>query len=385
MASDPNISKVATNSNFTATNINDIITEIETSLMGMLARSGSTDNNNTMTGGIDMDTNVISNLGDPLSQQGAATRAFVEAAAANIDLDTATAIDILAALLTVDGAGSLLDADFVDGAHAVEAAGNSTIPIRSAAGDIASTTFTGDLTGTADLADALTSPATGNFIDVQVFESSGTWTKPANCTSVEVQVIGGGGGGGNVISATGAAAGSGGASGAYTYDHITAGLGSTETITVGTGGAGGATGGSATPGGSGLGSSFGAHLVTSVASQGSGGDGVLLVPTLYGDAGSGSAGIVTTPGSIALSGGVGGVGIINTLSVSPGLGATCPIFADTRLVQQLVWAGDGFITGLDGRLPGQGGNGACKAGPTNGNSYAGGAGADGMVIVKAYT
>ena len=75
----------------------------------------------------------------------------------------------------------------------------------------------------------------------QVFTTagSGTYTTPAGCTAIIVEVVGaGGGGGGAEGNATQASAGTGGGSGSY-CSKLIAGPAATYAYTVGTGGNGG--------------------------------------------------------------------------------------------------------------------------------------------------
>ena len=109
---------------------------------------------------------------------------------------------------------------------------------------------TGDVTFTAD-------PPV-----VQVFTSSGTWTKQSGLKAVLVEVVGGGGGGGaRYVSGKTTNVGGNGGGGGYSRKVITAAsLGSTETVTVGAGGTAQTSGTATTNGGAGGTSSFGSHV-----------------------------------------------------------------------------------------------------------------------------
>ena len=119
------------------------------------------------------------------------------------------------------------------------------------------------------------------LISFDVFTASGTWTKPAGTTAALVYVTGGGGGG-NAGSAIGKGGG-GGAAGGTAIEYITSGLGSTETVTVGSGGAADA---------SGTASSFGSHATGNGGAKGTTG-------------GTSAAGGSGTGGDINIEGGDG--------------------------------------------------------------------------------
>lgn len=150
-------------------------------------------------------------------------------------------------------------------------------------------------------------------VDVQVFDTSNTWSKPTGAKTVDVYVIGGGGGGGGGGRGNGGSTpdyggGGGGGGGAYAYKRFLAdGLSATETVTVGAGGAGGAGGASSSTGGSngsaGGSSSFGTSTLL-IANGGAAGNG----GAVNGGNASGGSGGAARNGDIAQAGGDGAQG-----------------------------------------------------------------------------
>lgn len=209
-------------------------------------------------------------------------------------------------------------------------------------------------------------------IDVQVFTSSGTWTKPAGCTTVFVRVVGGGGGGGGAPATPAGqySHGGGGGSGGYSEEFITSGLGATETVTIGAGGTG-TSGGAGNGGGT---SSFGAHLSATggtggqtagpasgafISGVGNGGSGSGGGYNVFGQ--SGMTGFVETA-SGNLLGGAGGPSVV--------AGGASPVGGSNNGANALAGSG--------------GGGGGASNQPSQG-AKTGGTGGAGVVIVRSYT
>jgi hypothetical protein len=238
-------------------------------------------------------------------------------------------------------------------------------------------------------------------VDYQVFDSSGTWTKPSGygaSARVFVQAFGGGGSGGKEANAGGRAGGGGGG---YSEKWVSLStLGATETITIGAGGAavsgtsngnnGGTTsvgsvlsaygggGGSAGNGGGGGGQFTAGSNTGAAGSVGGGGGGAsgssCPPPTagggaLFGGGGGGGSGngVSGTAGGAALYGGGGGGGGSSSAggaggsSINGGAGG----------------AGGTSNSGTAGSAPG-GGGGGTRSGSTSG------AGAAGRVIITVF-
>lgn len=218
---------------------------------------------------------------------------------------------------------------------------------------------------------------------VRVFTANDLNYAPgAGCKAVFVECIGGGGGGGSSTT-TGAAqgaAGAGGGGGGYAAALLdpTAWTGSSRQIGVGAGGGGGAPGGNT--GQIGVASTFQDNLgtgllVAATAGSGGSGGGIVSLPNLGSPSANGRGGVGTT-GTVLLRGapGLGGVAFSNG-----------PLGGTGGAAAKGGGGGSGaFNSGVGNAGEQYGGGGGGGATGTNSPGQAGGAGAQGVVIITEY-
>ncbi|WP_417414523.1 DUF2793 domain-containing protein [Hoeflea sp.] len=200
---------------------------------------------------------------------------------------------------------------------------------------------------------------------LQVFTSSGTWTRPTGCVRIKVTVLGGGGGGGGCNSG-GAATGGGGGGGAggASIKMIDVSAVPTVAVTVGAGG----NGVNGSSGNSGAASYFGAYC-----SAGGGGGGAYAGPS---SGGAGGTQGEAAGGDVILQGGWGQSGsFASAAAIAGGNGGSA----------LLGGGGGGGAGGYPARSGCNygGGGGGGEALPGAGTRQ-GGDGAPGVVMVEEY-
>ena len=210
-------------------------------------------------------------------------------------------------------------------------------------------------------------------INVQTFTTSGTYTPTSGMVYCIVEAVGAGGGGGGAPSTSTTQVSVGGGGGGGSYARLVADaatIGSSQTVTVGSGGtAGSSSGGNGTTGGT---TSLGSLCI---APGGSGGGGGSASTSNASSAGAG--GIIGT-GTLTTAGNPGNFGFSNyTIFASSFPGSGGSSFFGGAAVASLAVSSTG-ASGTTGGGGAGGGNGPNQSGVT------GGAGGNGLVIITEY-
>ena len=194
----------------------------------------------------------------------------------------------------------------------------------------------------------------------QILTTGTSYTTPASCTTIYVELVGGGGGGAGSNNTAGS--GGGGGSGAYAAKYFTVVAATAYTYAIG---AAGAAGTSSTSGGAGGNSTFAVDVTTITGGGGAGG--------VYASAtgGAGGAGGTATSGDINISGGGGGAGSSSSAATGPGGTGGGSYFGGGGLSSYASAPGAGLAYG-------SGGAGARS-------TQAGAAGAAGVIRIWEYT
>lgn len=205
----------------------------------------------------------------------------------------------------------------------------------------------------------------------QTLTAGTTYTTPSGATFLKITVVGpGGGGGGTASAAATAGSGGGGGGGGVSIAYITSPSAS-YTYAVGSGGAGGTAGNNAGSNGS-ADSTFNTTIIGSkgLGGSGSGAAGGIGYTTSGGSGGSASGGSMNMPG------GAGGPGFVLSTSQATGGAGGSSIFGRGGV------SGITSGTGAAGTAYGGGGGGGIQI--SNGGAQAGGAGANGIIIVEEF-
>ncbi|MHC3822512.1 glycine-rich domain-containing protein [Pseudomonas sp. G3-19] len=213
--------------------------------------------------------------------------------------------------------------------------------------------------------------ATGRLLNVQKFDTSGTYTPTAGTTKIRVRCQGGGGGGGGtpVTSAGQVAVAGGGGAGAYSEGLYANAV--IQSVVVGS--AGLASGASASPGGVGGASSVGS-LISAAGGVGGGAGAIITPPALVST--GGAAGALPALGNVANTRGqAGGVGVmLGAANAISGYGGSSVMGAGATPAANA--AGQNSL--------GYGGGGSGASAYAGSPATSGGTGGQGVVIIEEY-
>lgn len=391
-------------SGFNRTLINTNFQRIDTALQDALSRSGGSPN--TMSADIDMNSNHLLNVGNIAVESITIDGTEFLADEITAKGDPGTAATITVGTVTTGAAGTsvivtnvgdeteaIFDITIPRGDTGASGAGSGDMVAAQNLNDVTSkpTAFanikqaaTESATGVVELA-TTTEAATGtdttrvvtpagltaflvanpSALDVQVFTSSGTWTKPSSGTLAHVFAWGGGASGARGASSP--RAGGGGGGGAYVERvMLLSSLAATVAVTVGAGGT--AVASPNFPGIAGGNTTFGSHLTAY------GGGGASSSPSSDDGGGGGGGGGIRGAGASTASSTVGGVGGADIYGVTAAAGVDGVDMGGGGGGNKAGSGGDGSLWG------GGGGAGGDTIGITNGvggNATYGGAGGGG--------